>query len=48
MQALSGALAEAIGVGTRNRDAQKLHQEKEAEEERQHQTKLDKVASRRL
>ena len=33
MQELSGALAEAIGVRTRDRDAQKLHQEKEAEEE---------------
>ena len=55
---LSGALAEAIGIRSRDRDAQKLHQEKEADEirvqqekqaelERLHQTKLDKVASRR-
>ena len=33
MQELSGALAEAIAVRTRARDALKLHQEKEAEEE---------------
>ena len=58
-ETLSGALVEAITVRTRNRDALKLHQEKEAEEERVrqekqdeldrlNQTKLDKVASRRL
>ena len=58
-ETLSGALVEAITVRTRNRDALKLHQEKEAEDERVrqekqeeqerlHQAKLDKIASHRL
>ena len=39
VQVLSGALAEAIAVRTRARDALKLHQEKEAEEVRVRQQK---------
>ena len=45
---IGGALAEAIVNRTRDRDAQELHQQKQAELDRQHQIKLDEVAASRL